>query len=125
MGRLTKISDSEYEVMEVLWEDKDWMEIAKIHESLSKARKWAYNTVGTFLIRLSKKGFVESKKSGRTNLYKAMVTKDEYVDYQTGEFLKSVYKGSKKNLIAALYNEENTSDQEIEELIDWVERRRK
>ena len=124
MRKIPKISESEYDVMEVLWKDGDWMDVPSIHTALTRVKKWAYNTVGTFLVRLTGKGFLETEKRGRSNFYRAVITEQEYVTSQTEEFLKSVHKGSKKSLIAALYQDDSTSDEEIRELIQWVEHRK-
>lgn len=121
MKKLQKISDSEYEVMEVLWASDDYMEIAAVHEALSKVRKWAYNTVGTFLIRLTGKGFLDSKKRGRANCYYPLITESEYIKAQTEEFLQTMHKGSKRSLIAALYDSD-TDNAELDALIEMVEK---
>lgn len=124
MKKIQKISDSEYEVMEVLWASDDYMEIAAVHTALSKVRKWAYNTVGTFLIRLTGKGFLDSKKRGRTNCYYPLITEEEYIKAQTEEFLQTMHKGSKRSLIAALYDSD-TDNAELDALIEMVENKGK
>ncbi len=121
MENHTRISDSEYEVMEVIWSADAPMECAAIHEELSKTKKWAYNTVSTFLTRLVKKGFLAVEKHGRANAFRALVSRQEYVHAQTEEFLRIVHQGSKRSLIAALYDDDVASD-ELNALIDMVER---
>ncbi len=120
MKKIPKISDSEYEVMEVLWASDDYMEVSAVHDALSKVRKWAYNTVGTFLIRLTGKGFLDSKKRGRVNCYFPLISEEEYIRAQTEEFLQTIHKGSKRSLIAALCDSD-TDDKELDELMAFVE----
>ncbi len=124
MGKLAKISDSEYEVMTVLWQSDDYMEVSQVHKALSSVKKWAYNTVGTFLIRLTDKGYLDAKKRGRANCYYPKITEEEYVRQNTEEFLRTMYKGSRRSLIAALYDDD-VDDAELDELIKLVESKRK
>lgn len=119
---MANISDSERQVMEVLWENGGWMDIAGVHRKLSEAKKWAYNTVGTFMIRLHEKGFLNCEKRGRSNFYCARITAEEYRRAETEAFLKSVHRGSRKSLIAALCQDE-ISDEELNRLMEWVEKR--
>lgn len=120
--KLVKISDSELKVMEVLWNSKEWMDISSVHQALSGREKWSYNTVGTFMIRLAEKGILSCEKRGRSNFYYPKVTLEEYRTWETKEFLSSVHHGSKKSLIAALYQDELTQ-QDIDQLMEWLEKR--
>lgn len=122
MKKFIGISESEYEVMEAIWNKGDWIDTKEVHKVLSMVRKWAYNTVGTFLVRLCDKGLLKAEKRGRTNFYFPIISKNEYLAEETQEFVKAVHKGSKKSLIAALYKDE-LSESEIDELINWVEKR--
>lgn len=124
MKKIQKISDSEYEVMEVLWANDDYMEVAEVHNALSKVKKWAYKTVATFLIRLNGKGFLDVKKHGRANSYYPLISEAEYIRAQTEEFLQTIHKGSKRSLIAALYDSDTDND-ELDELIAMVENKSK
>lgn len=122
MGKLAKISDSEYEVMEVIWAENNWIDISGVHQILSKAKKWAYNTVGTFMLRLTDKGYLKTEKRGKSNFYFPLITEEQYVRAQTEEFLNLVHKGSKKSLLAALYDD-STSQEELDDLMRWLEKK--
>lgn len=115
-----KISDSEFEVMEIIWENSGWVTINEVHTALSKVKKRAYSTIKTFMVRLCEKGFLESEKQGIANVYKALITKDEYIKEQTHAFLRHIHNGSKKSLIAALYGGK-VSNEKIDELLKLLE----
>ena len=116
---MTKISDSELEVLEMIWEIDDWVDIAQVHQELSKENKWAYNTVGTFMIRLEEKGFLTHEKRGKTNYYRVIVSREEYKLRETEKFLKQVHSGSKKSLIAALFQGQ-AEEEELNKLLQMV-----
>ena len=115
-----KISESECEVMEVIWEKCDWITINEVHGKLNETKTRAYSTVKTFISRLCEKGILESQKQGITNVYKALVTKDDYIREQTRVFLEQMHHGNKKSLIAALYGG-NVSNEKIDELLKTLE----
>lgn len=112
---MPRISDAELEVLEVVWELDDWVDIARVHQLLSEKNKWAYNTVGTFMIRLEKKGYLEHKKCKKTNVYRAVISREDYKRKETEEFLKQVHSGSKKSLLAALCGDQ-ADEEEIDKL---------
>lgn len=91
-----------------------------MHSKLSKVKTRAYSTIKTFIVRLCKKGFLEEKKRGIANIYKAIITKDEYIKEQTKSFLNQIHKGNKKSLIAALYDGK-VSNEKIEQLLKRLE----
>lgn len=119
LNETAKISDSEAEVMEVMW-DKGEATASEVHAKLSKKKKWAYNTVATFLTRLCDKNFLAHKKSGKSNIYYCLVSRGEYKKSVTQEFLDSIHKGSKKSLFAALFDKD-ISDEEIEKLMKIID----
>ena len=59
-----KISASEVEVLEVLWQADAPMPIAAIRAALEGGHQWDASTVKTLLRRLCEKGAVEAEKRG-------------------------------------------------------------
>lgn len=119
MSEIMKISDSENEVMEVIWAVEEWITISFIHEKLSVNKKWAYNTVGTFVQRLCQKGFLQSKREGKTNSYKAIISKERYKRALTQSLLDEIHNGSQKSLIASLFDVK-LPNEKIDKLLDLL-----
>lgn len=114
-----KISDSEMEVMQVFWsEENNWLSLNDLCAALAH-KEWKYNTVGTFVLRLTEKGVLKAKKEGKTNYYQPIISKDEYKKMETRQFLNEVHGGSMKSLIASLYDE-SLNDNVITELTEWL-----
>ena len=59
------ITDSEYEIMKLLWRSNSKMTVAEVVNGLGN--DWSASTVSTFLQRLLKKGIVSCDKKGKTN----------------------------------------------------------
>lgn len=108
------ITESEYEIMRVLWKLDKPVSLGEIMGELGD--KWARNTVGTLLVRLAEKGAVEAERAGKANLYYPLIKESEYSMSETKSFLSKLYKGSIGNLVACLYENKELSDEEIESL---------
>lgn len=112
-----QISDSELELMKIVWSAGGTALYAQIMEALAEAgRNWQKNTVITLLSRLVDKGFLTVRKLGRRNEYSAAVSEAEYQAAQTRVLVNKLYAGSAKGLIAALIQQEAVSPGELEEL---------
>lgn len=112
-----RISDSEMELMQIIWAVGEEITSAELTERLGKL--WKPTTIQTFLKRLTDKGILTVRKEGKTNLYAAAVTEDEYKREQTEEFLKEMHNGSFKSLLASLLGGKGADKNEVRELKEW------
>lgn len=112
---VSKITDSEFLVMRVLWEAKQELTITQIRESLEKTTDWNSSTIKTLIRRLVNKGAVEATKK-EVYYYKALITEDEYNQHITKDLIDRLYNGSAKNLVASLIDNKKLSEKDIEEL---------
>jgi len=120
LTKFQKMSESEQEIMRFIWAAGDSVSSAAILEDLKTINKdWKPNTVLTFLARLIEKGILTSVRHGRTNEYIPLVTESEYKQFETRSFLNAVHDGSVKNLITALYERNDLTADEIEDLRKW------
>ena len=108
-----RISDSEWPVMQILWEHASVTQ-PEIMQHLS--REWNKNTVHTFLTRLEKKGLVAIDKSVSPHRYKAAVRREDCVYQEKQSFLNKVYAGSVGKLVSSFLQDGGLSDEEIADL---------
>lgn len=106
-----KISDSEWKIMEILWEKGAAVQ-SDIMDALDV--KWNKNTVYTFLSRLENKGLVAAE--GTPKQYQASVSREDCVAQEEENFLNKVYHGSAGKMVAAFVEEGRLTQQEMEEL---------
>lgn len=110
-----KISASEVEVLEVLWQADAPMPIAAIRTALEGGHQWDASTVKTLLRRLCEKGAVEAEKR-EVFYYRPVLTRQEYQAWSTSSLIDKVYRGSAKDLVAALVERSQLSAQDLEDL---------
>lgn len=114
---IQQISDSELELMRIVWARGGTALYAHIMEDLEKAgRAWQKNTVITLLSRLVEKGLLRTSKLGRRNQYTALATEADYQAAQAQTLLDKLYEGSAKGLVSTLIERELLSAADYEEL---------
>lgn len=110
-----RISDSELEVMKLLWKSEDALSSTEIREELQKTMGWGATTIKTLISRLLGKEVIAQEKR-QVFYYKALISEKEYNSWATGRLINRLYRGSAKNLIAALVDSDGLSAEDIEEL---------
>lgn len=118
-----KISEAELEVMKILWEENPLTSkeiIKRLHHM-----DWSDNTIKTFLNRLLNKGSIKNKAEGRTYLYSPTISYDKYLSKENKNFLNVIYNGATNLLISKFIEEEELSNEDIKELQDILENKRK
>ena len=110
-----KISDSELEVMKLLWQAEDALPVTEIREALQRSRGWEATTVKTLVSRLVSKGVIAQEKRN-VFYYSPRITEQEYNAWATGNLIRRLYNGSARDLVAALVHSDGFTKEDIEEL---------
>ena len=110
-----KISDSELEVMKLLWQAGDAQPVTEIRETLQRTRGWEATTVKTLVSRLVSKGALRQERRN-VFYYSPLITEREYNAWATDSLIHRLYNGSARELVAALVRSEGLTQQDIEEL---------
>lgn len=118
---MRKLSDSEFEIMKVLWSQEAPMTSNEILDRVKDRYDWKLAGLMTFLARMVDKGYVYCDRSTRTNYYSAVVSQDEYKFQESESFLEKLYDSSATNLIAHLCKGKKISKKEITELRDYLD----
>jgi Predicted transcriptional regulator len=112
MKTLTK---AEEQVMQALWELQQGF-LKAIMKALPEPRPHP-NTVATILRILVKKEFVTYEAQGRNNLYRPLVSKEEYGKQRIDDLVKSYFDGSPGKLVAQLVKDKKLCAEELEALV--------
>lgn len=110
-----KITDSELEVMQVLWEAEDALPLTEIRRTLQTRKGWESTTIKTLVQRLCTKGAIAQEKR-QVFYYRPLVTEKEYNRWATGNLIHKLYRGSAKRLVAALVDSEGLTEEDLREL---------
>ena len=123
MEPIQLMSDSEKEIMEIIWDNGGRIYISELLEAVAEAgREWKRTTVRTFLTRLMEKGLLLGVLQGKNCEYSAALTKEEYLSGQARNFVEEVFDGNVKDLLASLIGPEKLETEEIEQLQSFWEK---
>ncbi|MGE3312020.1 MAG: BlaI/MecI/CopY family transcriptional regulator, partial [Limisphaerales bacterium] len=92
MESTVSISESEWEVMTLVWSASP-VAAADLVDQLSQKRGWAARTTRTLLERLVAKGALDYEQDGKRYLYRPAVTMAECVRRESRSFTERVFGG--------------------------------
>ncbi len=124
MNTLPRISESEWLVMRILWSEGP-LTSNEIVEELREQTEWKPKTIKTLINRLMKKGAIEYTKKGRRYIYKAAVSETACVSTERRSFVRRVYGGTMKPMLAAFIEDAELSQEDITELKNILEQKEK
>lgn len=114
MDKLQTVTQSEWHIMELLWEaPRTLMELVNI---LTEKQGWAKSTVTTMVRRMDTKGLISYEIHGRTKTFVPAVSREEAVLRETDSLLRKAYNGSLGLLVSAMVRRNELSQEDIDEL---------
>ncbi|KOH45003.1 BlaI/MecI/CopY family transcriptional regulator [Sunxiuqinia dokdonensis] len=116
---LMQLTKAEEQVMHFVWKLNEAV-VKDVVEQFDEPKP-AYTTVATVLSVLEKKGFVNRKKIGNTNLFSPVVSKKDYTKFQFSSLLKNYFNGSFPKMATFFAKENNLSIDELEEMLKITE----
>jgi len=122
MKKLPKISESEWLVMRVLWSNGS-LTANEVVKELTGKTKWKPKTIKTLITRLMKKGAVKFEKEGRKYRYYPAVSQAECVRMERRSFVRRVYGGTTRPMLAAFLEDAKLSAEDISELRKILEQK--
>ena len=123
MKSTPRISETEWEVMRVVWAEAPCTAGEIIAALVRADPSWHPKTIKTFPNRLARKKALGFEKEGRAYLYRPLVTEDECVSVASESFLDRVFGGALKPMLAHLVERKKLSSEEIRELKKLLERK--
>ena len=113
--------EAEQEILEALFEGME------IHSSEIAAILKKHGVCGdvealqdSYLKRLEEKGFLSCGKEGKTNRYRARVSRAEYEQQESRTVLDRLYAGSLRRYAAALHDGGSLPEEEVRELEEYL-----
>ncbi len=109
------LAKSELEVARIVWRLGS-ATVRQILEQLPKNRGLELKTVQTYLRRLESKGYVKTRKEGRSKIYIPKIRPDRVVREVVDDFIDRMFDGEAIPLLQHLINDRGLNDKEIDRL---------
>jgi predicted transcriptional regulator len=126
-GVRAALGDLEAEVMELIWARPPGtaVTVREVFEALYGRRRLAYTTVMSTMARLARKGLLVAEKAEPAYLYRAALSREEFVEHVVGATLERLlvnFAGTTRRQLEKLTDPEVWA--RLAELLEQVEGRR-
>ena len=111
----TKPTESELEILHVLWEKKV-ATVRDVHEELLKTKDAGYTTTLKLMQIMFEKGLVTRDSSSKTHLYMPEVTREKTQKLFVNRMIDSLFAGSPAQLVIQALGNHKASQKELDEI---------
>ncbi|XDA99004.1 BlaI/MecI/CopY family transcriptional regulator [Sulfitobacter sp. LCG007] len=116
------LTEVELEFMNGLWALGQGS-VRDVLDWLPPERDLAYTSGATILRILDQKGFVESRKQGKTLFYVPLLEKDKYQTRSLQNLSRTLFDGTPASMVARLVDDAGLTASDLEDIRALVERR--
>ena len=120
---MANISDAEWVLLDLLW-TKGPFTIMQIVKLLETSKHWSKHAVISFLNKMEMKGLVASHVEERAKIYSPLIDKTDTAVKESVSFIDKVFHGNMGVMVSNLVEQDKLSDEEIEELMDILSRKK-
>ena len=124
-NRLPEISDSEWDVMNVLWAAGTPLAANEVVDRLAGVRDWSPRTVKTLLNRLINNGALAYEAQGKRYLYTPRVPREQCVRDETRSFLSRVFANAPGAMLLQFVEQAKLSPDEVAALRKLLDKKAK
>ncbi len=124
MSIMKKLPDTEFEIMKVVWANEPPITTNMIMEQFGNRRGWKAPTTISLMLRLVERGFLRTEKTGKERTYFPLISKEDYLKFETGDFMERFHGNSFASLVATLYDGKKIKDSDLDELAKWLKEKR-
>lgn len=122
MELIKKLPDAEFEIMKVIWKNEPPITTSLLMQQLGKEKQWKPQTLISLLLRLVKRDFLRTEKNGKERLYFPLVTKAEYLKFETSNFIERFHENSFVSLVDTLSAGKKIDGSDLDELAKWLKK---
>jgi predicted transcriptional regulator len=121
---MKKLPDAEFDIMKVVWANEPPITTNIIMQQLGTKRGWKAQTIISLMLRLVERGFIRTEKSGKERTYFPLIGKEDYLKFESGDFMERFHDNSFASLVATLYDGKKLRYSDLDELAKWLKDRR-
>ena len=116
---MKEITKAQEEILKAVWEIENGA-VSDVLERLPEPKP-AYNTVATVIKVLEKKGYLVHRTYGKTNVYNALISRNDYAQQVVRNTFTGLFNRSLNQMVSPLIQNKEISLTELEELRQIVE----
>lgn len=124
MMKQVKPTESELEILRVLWERGE-ATVREVHEELSKTKDAGYTTTLKLMQIMHEKGMVKRDESNKTHKYIPLLSREKTQKQFVGKMIDTLFQGSSSQLVMQALGNHKASKEELEEIQKLIDNLKK
>ncbi len=108
----TGLSENEWYIMQVLWENSP-AALREICDALKDSKGWSRHAVTSFLKKMLEKGAITVDESGKVKKYSPVWSKEETILEETHSILDRVYRGDLLLMVSNAVKEQKLTKKKL------------
>jgi predicted transcriptional regulator len=120
----TKPTESELEILQVLWNEKA-ATVRTVHEELLKTKDAGYTTTLKLMQIMFEKGLVTRDDSSKTHIYQPAVTREKTQKQFLNKMIDTLFAGSSSDLVLQALGGHAASEEELEKIQQLINQLKK
>ncbi|URW78763.1 BlaI/MecI/CopY family transcriptional regulator [Xiashengella succiniciproducens] len=113
-------TESEVEILQILWQ-KGSATVREVHEVLETKKDVGYTTTLKLMQIMVEKGIVDRDTSKRIHIYKPLIPQSSVENNLINKLRQKIFRGSASRLVIGALSSEPVSEQEIEEIREFLD----
>jgi predicted transcriptional regulator len=122
--KIPKPTESELEILKVLWEHGP-SSVRFVNDEINKRKETGYTTTLKFMQIMLDKNLLTRNTDARSHIYDAAISQEETQRDQLGKFVDNVFGGSAMNLVMQALGDHDASKAELEQIKALIEKMEK
>lgn len=118
--RTTKPTESELEILSILWDKKN-ASVRSVHEELSKIKDAGYTTTLKLMQIMYEKELVTRDDSSKTHIYSPAVTREKTQNQFLDRIINGLFAGSASELVLQALGNNSTSEAELDKIKQLID----
>ena len=107
--------------MKYIWsKNSERVAASDITKFMKDKYDWKQGSTSKVLARLTEKEFIKPEKEGRNTFYFTLVKNEDYIKFETQDFLEFIHDNSISSMISALNGAKKISDDDIKALEELI-----
>ena len=121
MNKIKSLTRAEEEIMQYIWQFGRCT-VSNIIDEMQDPKP-PHSSISSIVRILERKGFVDHKSYGRTYEYFPLISKEDYSKGSVLSLIREYFDGSTPQLVSFLVAKEETSIEELQELIKELKKK--
>ena len=122
--KATKPTESELEILQVLWDNKE-ASVRTVHEELLKTKDAGYTTTLKLMQIMFEKGLVTRDDSNKTHIYQPAVSREKTQKQFVNKMINTLFAGNPANMVLQALGNHTASDEELNKIQELINQLKK